>query len=427
MSKCLENAQASKGVGSVLLPPKKVSLDYAINLRSLLLLIAMLQSLVIAGLLLARGFRRRQTADFLLSALLLELACSLIEHFIGFMGVYDYAREQGYDLTFFPFDNPLVYGPLILCYVRALTDGQFRWRRRDALHFGLPLLYYVVHFSVWAIPIAERNQFLNSLAGNVLQYGLSAVFYLTSTWYLWQSLRRFRHYRQLIEQEYANTGQMTLDWLRVFLVAFAAYLGFDLLFTAIAMGYDFWYTGWYWLNLTRALLLYYLSATGWAFAQKSSVQYATLEQRALLAEQTQVEGPANTSNGKLALQPEAVALRRPQLATFMETEKPWLDPELTLSNLAERVGLNASQLSYLVNNGFDQNFNDFVNTYRVEEVKRKLAAPDFQHLSLLGIAFESGFNSKATFNRAFKKLTGQAPSHYLAVESPPSPKKSSGG
>jgi AraC-like DNA-binding protein len=90
---------------------------------------------------------------------------------------------------------------------------------------------------------------------------------------------------------------------------------------------------------------------------------------------------------------------------------------LTLSVLAERIGLNASQLSYLVNNGFQQNFNDFVNTYRVEEVKRKLNLPDYQHLSLLGVAFESGFNSKATFNRAFKKLTGNAPSQYSSLKS----------
>ena len=391
-------------------------MNYEINLRSGLLLIAMLQGLVIAGLLLARGLRRRQTADLFLSALLFYLACSLIEHVIGFMGVYDYAREQGHDLTFFPFDNPLVYGPLILLYTRALTDGQFRWTRRDGVHFVLPILYYLVHFSVWALPIAERDQFLNSTAGSILQTGLNAVFYLASTWYLGQSFRRFRQYRQLIEQEYANTGRMTLDWLRVFLVAFSAYLAVDFVFTAIALAYDFWYTGWYWLNLTRALLLYYISATGWAFAQKSSVPYATLETRTLLAGQAQVGSPASTSNGKLALQPEAVALRRPQLAAFMEAEQPWLDPELTLSELAERVGLNASQLSYLVNRGFDQNFNDFVNTYRVEEVKRKMATPDFQHLSLLGIAFDSGFNSKATFNRAFKKLTGQAPSRYLAVE-----------
>ena len=394
--------------------PKKRRLEYTINLRSILLLIAMLQGVVIAGLLLGRGLRRGHTADFFLSGLLFFLACSLIEHFIGFMGVYDYAREQGHDLTFFPFDNPMVFGPLILLYTRALTDAQFRWTQRTWGHFALSLLYYVVHFAVWGLPQPARDHFLDSATGFALQTGTNVVFYLTTIWYVAQSLRRYRHYRQLIEQEYANTGKITLDWLRVFLVAFSAYVAFDLVFNIVAMTYNFWYTGWYWLNLTRALLLYYISVTGWAFAQKSSVPYHTLDDRAATAVQAQTDNPTTLPSGKLALPPAAMAIRRPQLLAFMDTEKPWLDPELTLSDLAERVGLNASQLSYLVNNGFDQNFNDFVNQYRVEEVKRKLASSDFQHLSLLGMAFESGFNSKATFNRAFKKLTGHAPSQYLA-------------
>lgn len=391
-------------------------MGYAINLRSILLLIAMLQGLVIAGLLLSRGLRRRHTADFFLAGLLFFLVCSLIEDFIGFMGVYDYAREHGFDLTFFPFANPFVFGPLILLYTRALTDGQFQWERRDGLHFILPVLHYVVHFSIWAMPDAAKFQLLDSTAGKGLQLGSEVVFYGTATWYLWQSFQRFHSYRRLIVQEYANIGQITLDWLRLFLLAFAVYLAFDLLFSVVALGYDFWYTGWYWLSLTRAALLYYISVTGWAFAQKSGVHYSTLENRALAAVPTAAESPANSASGKLVLSPEAMALRRAQLTALMETEKPWLDPELTLSQLAEQLGLNASQLSYLVNNGFEQNFNDFVNTYRVEEVKHKLSTPDFQHLSLLGMAFESGFNSKATFNRAFKKLTGQAPSRFIHVE-----------
>jgi AraC-like DNA-binding protein len=140
---------------------------------------------------------------------------------------------------------------------------------------------------------------------------------------------------------------------------------------------------------------------------------AVLERRSVQAQ----EPATSNATGKLTMLPEAVEKHRPHLAEFMEMERPWLDPELTLSVLAERIGLNASQLSFLVNNGFQQNFNDFVNTYRVEEVKRKLNLPEFQHLSLLGVAFESGFNSKATFNRAFKKLTGNAPSQYAGLKS----------
>ena len=80
-------------------------MNFAINLRSILLLLAMVQGLVIAGLLLHRGFRRRQLRDAILAGLLLALVMSLVSYFIGFMGVYDYAAQHGFDLTYFPFGN----------------------------------------------------------------------------------------------------------------------------------------------------------------------------------------------------------------------------------------------------------------------------------------------------------------------------------
>lgn len=371
----------------------------------------MLQALVVACLLVMRGFRRHHPAYFLLAALLFFLACSLIEHFIGFMGVYDYAREHGHDLSFFPFDNPFAYGPLILLYTQALTDVHFKLEKRHLWHAVLPIAHYAIHFSVWALPDATKFAFLDGKVGAVMQMGLDALVYLTLIWYLWQSLVRYNRYRRVIEQEYSNTSQMTLEWLRIALYAFSAYLVFDFFFTLAGRFMDLWYTGWYWLNLTRALLLYYLAATGWSYTQKSAVQFDLLEKRnsAVLPENETVE---STSISKPLFTPEEFEQRRSALITYMETAQPWLYPELNLTSLAGQLSLNTAQLSYLINKAFGQNFNDFVNAYRVEAVKKKLAEPQFQHYSLLAIAFESGFNSKATFNRAFKKLTGDAPSKY---------------
>ena len=74
-------------------------------------------------------------------------------------------------------------------------------------------------------------------------------------------------------------------------------------------------------------------------------------------------------------------------------------------------------LSKVINAGCGQNFNDFVNTYRVHEARCKLADPRFAHYSLVGVALESGFNSKSTFNRVFKKLTGQVPGELVRPKS----------
>jgi AraC-like DNA-binding protein len=96
----------------------------------------------------------------------------------------------------------------------------------------------------------------------------------------------------------------------------------------------------------------------------------------------------------------------------METEKPHLNENLTLGELANNLEILPNNLSRLINEEFGKNFHEFVNAYRIDEVKKSLADPKFAHYSLLGIAFECGFNSKSTFNSVFKQLTGKTPSAY---------------
>jgi AraC-like DNA-binding protein len=101
----------------------------------------------------------------------------------------------------------------------------------------------------------------------------------------------------------------------------------------------------------------------------------------------------------------------------MAEEQPWLEPELTLTEVAKRLRIAPALLSKVINSGCGQNFNDFVNAYRVREAQRLLADPRFAHYSLVGVALESGFNSRSTFNRVFKKVTGQAPSELARPKS----------
>ncbi|UOQ76780.1 helix-turn-helix transcriptional regulator [Hymenobacter sp. 5516J-16] len=94
----------------------------------------------------------------------------------------------------------------------------------------------------------------------------------------------------------------------------------------------------------------------------------------------------------------------------MEAERPYLAPELTLGELATQLRTNTSWLSRVINAGCGQNFNDFINEYRIREAERRLRDPQFRHYTLLAVALEVGFNSKSTFNRVFRKLRGVTPS-----------------
>jgi len=102
-----------------------------------------------------------------------------------------------------------------------------------------------------------------------------------------------------------------------------------------------------------------------------------------------------------------------RLLEYMATEKPYRDAGLSLRQLAQQLGLSANQLSLVINEGQGKNFNHFVNHYRVEEFKQLAKDPNRSHLTIVGLAFECGFNSKTVFNTYFKQHTGLTPSAFL--------------
>jgi AraC-like DNA-binding protein len=100
------------------------------------------------------------------------------------------------------------------------------------------------------------------------------------------------------------------------------------------------------------------------------------------------------------------------LTDLMKSTKPYLKPNLTILELASDLNISTHFLSQIINENFKLNFFDYINKYRVEEVKEKIIDPKYSEYSLLGIALDCGFNSKSAFNRIFKKFTGQTPSEF---------------
>jgi AraC-like DNA-binding protein len=110
-----------------------------------------------------------------------------------------------------------------------------------------------------------------------------------------------------------------------------------------------------------------------------------------------------------------ISLWKSKIETLIQEEKLYQNPELTLTDLAKKLETNASVISKTINQGFQMNFNDCINNYRIEAVKNSFANGEHKKSTLLGIAYDCGFNSKATFNRAFKKNTGTTPKEYLSL------------
>lgn len=99
--------------------------------------------------------------------------------------------------------------------------------------------------------------------------------------------------------------------------------------------------------------------------------------------------------------------------TCMDVNKPYLNYDLTINDFSEVIGIPVHNISEVTNGILKQNFNDYVNNYRIEEFKRLAKLPENDNLKILALAFDSGFNSKTAFNQSFKKFTGQTPSEYI--------------
>jgi AraC-like DNA-binding protein len=119
--------------------------------------------------------------------------------------------------------------------------------------------------------------------------------------------------------------------------------------------------------------------------------------------------------------PEELSKWKVRLEKYMEEKKPFLELEYHLTDLSGALSLKPYQLSEILNQGVGVPFFDFINHYRVEEAKRRLRDPAFDHMKILAIAMDCGFNSKSSFNDTFRKMTGVTPSQYRSASAAASP------
>lgn len=229
--------------------------------------------------------------------------------------------------------------------------------------------------------------------------------------YFYQSLRLYKEYRRWAETQFSDTETISFVWLRnfIYLIIAGEVFKFGWSVADRALGDLPFEQDWWWHLLTVAIICY-VGIKGYAQHQPTKlafkgklVEYKTLPLENELS--TPMSDPPSVPNTDYSEW-------KPKIEQLFKEQKLYLEPELSLSDLATKLKTNTSVLSAAINQNFGKNFNDFVNEYRVEEVKRQLKDPTNAHLSLLGVALECGFNSKSTFNRAFKKFTGQSPKDF---------------
>jgi AraC-like DNA-binding protein len=373
-----------------------MNLDF--NPRSAILLVALVQGIVFTLLLLRRWRNERQNSDIFLAGLIFFLTASLTDHFIGFLGIYDRYPV----IRFFPFENFFTYCPLILLYVESIL---IKGKRLGNWAFFVPaVIYFVFHFIVFCLSNEAKETFANTVYFPFIIYVEYSFYYGLSFFLLHKTIQLLRQHASVINENYSNISAETLRWLKVFLYAFFVYLSVELIFNVIAAFNRFSFAGWWWIYFIRACFVYYLCVAGYGFKEKVAVAETELNNEKSIEK-------------RLITDPDKQIIQR--IINYLVEQKPYLNEELTLTDLANKLRLTPNQLSFLVNSGIGKNFNDWINEYRVNEVIELMKNPAKRHLNLLGMATESGFNSKTTFNRVFKKVTGKSPSEFYK-QIPPS-------
>lgn len=380
-------------------------LFFDFNQKSSLLLIFFFNAIVFSLLLFLRGFRdSRQDAKWLG---LFTLLCGLYiaPFLLGYAGWYSIKTYREI-LFFLPLQQLFLIGPVIYFYTKSLLDKDFVLSKKELLHF-LPAIGYLIYSLIIFIVdklLLDEFYFYADGRDKDLDFWYQMAGLISMLYYLLSSLDAYRNYKNILFQEVSYANEVLFKWIRNFLLAFTIILILRILFFIVnpewgEFGSKFWY------YFSFSILFFYIAISGYANAVRSSVSLNPITSPSTVVSLSDTIDDHSTPD--LEKWKQLVLIK-------LEEEKIYRKPNLTLTDLATILNTNRSLLSNIINQGFEMNFNDFINKKRIDAVIKDIQSGRHRNTTILGLALENGFNSKATFNRAFKKHTSLTPKQFIA-------------
>jgi len=298
------------------------------------------------------------------------------------------------------FPITLLFGPFIYFYVKIQTDRHYKFTWNQLLHFIPFVLVIIVNMPFYMKNTEYKLQYLAN--PEIMKSNLDMVismFQVTQmTIYIFITKALIRKHVQRLKNEASSLEKMNLSWLNNCLnaiISIFVFIAFHLVL--IYLGVDL--TSIYHITLPIIITIF-IFTIGYLGLRQPEIVLSTEEE--IITKKYE----------KSTLTDEKGEEHLNRLLKLMETEKPHLKSDLTLQKLAAMLEISTHHLSQIINERLNQNFFDFINRYRTEDAKQKLLSKDFKNYTILAIAEECGFNSKSSFNTAFKKFTGMTPSEY---------------
>lgn len=384
------------------------------SLKSSLLLIFFFHGFVFTLLLWIKGLRENNRAYQWLSAFTGLCTLYIAPFMLGYAGWYSGGiyREL---LFYIPFQQLLLLPPVLFFYIRSLLDQSFVFRRQHLIHF-IPAFVYVLYSLIVFITdqwIMGYPYFYADGKDKDFSPWYQMAGFISLVAYLMASLGVYKRYKLLSYDALSFADTVLFKWAKHFLLALMVLVGLRLVFFIVnpewaAFGKKFWY------YLSFSVLCYYISISGYINAIRSVTSFSIFSlPPALPVRAFEEPATASSSAGNDTETTEEVSEWKEKIIQLLQQERLYENPVLTIGDLAGKLDTHSKKISQVINQGFAMNFNDLINTYRVEEVIRKIEAGEANSQTLMGIAYDAGFNSKSTFNRAFKRVTTITPKEFL--------------
>lgn len=359
-----------------------------IGWRSALIFAVCLPILVSAIMLIFRRSERR--ANMYLACALIASVWSMGPQIIGFANAYSVWPG----LTFFPFNAELLIPPLIYFHAQALmTTTQLEWRKFLLAPGILALGYYLVAFFALG-EYQNKWAFSRELHTPIIQPIIIITIFAMAAFCLWQTTSLIRRYRLFLKNTESAARDFDPIWLiRIFgLLGLAAMIWLSLGFVSL-INPDISYVAAYPFQLGVMIIF---AVLGFSAISQINETFPKIS-------------PAQSSQDPEEISKKDWKMDGEALTEKVLSENWFLEPRLSIRDVASRMGTNETYVSRALNHGIGRSFNRFINELRVQHAKTLIETTTD---SLLTIAMDSGFNSKATFNRVFRDISGETPSGF---------------
>ncbi|MEO7975987.1 AraC family transcriptional regulator [Flavobacterium sp.] len=293
--------------------------------------------------------------------------------------------------------------PFLYISILHFTSLHKKFEKKILWHF-----FPFIIFLFFRLPffITGKNIEFSYETGRIVFFVLGMALPLQALLYWIVSFLKLQKYLNNLQQISSSIEKNNLIWLKYFLL---------ILMLIILV----------WFNLIFFNLEYLIQFTPFLYLLSIFfLAYFSLKQREIFDFTKSELNELSSIQIYKKDSPKRVSVKRlneldEKLRILTESEKVYLENDLSLPKLAKRLVASCNEASFVINELYQDNFYNFINKYRIEEAKRLLLSDKYNQLNVLGIAFESGFNSKTTFNTTFKKCTGQSPTEFVKSNSLP--------